>query len=181
MKHIVVFDDLPEGGAKRVVYEQVKGLSANHVVDYITNEVETRFRFEKYAHEVFRIEQIIPRFKGMRRPLQELSYYFALAPIYQKIAYTIDQLHPDVVIVHPSRFSQAPGLLFFLNQPSIYFAEEWLRLAYEPSLHPLPEALFSKTYERLRRRWLKQIDRDAARGATAIVTTSLYMQQASAR
>jgi len=175
---IVVFDDLPNGGAKRVVFEQVKGLSENHVVDYISNTVSTDFHFEQVAHNVFRFDLDAVMYKGWKRPLQELQYYFKLAPQYQQITHLINQINPDVVIVHPSRFSQAPGLLFFVSHPTLYFAEEWPRVVYEPSLHPLPISFWKKMYEWCRRQWIKQIDYEAARSATIISATSRYMQTA---
>ena len=54
--NIVVWDDLPEGGAKRVVFEQIKGLSVFGRVTYITNQVQSRFDFGKYADIVYRLD-----------------------------------------------------------------------------------------------------------------------------
>jgi glycosyltransferase involved in cell wall biosynthesis len=115
-------------------------------------------------------------FSGWLRPLRELSYYYYLSAQFQRIAHFIDALEPDVVIVHPSMTFQASPLLFFLKTPTIYIAEEWPRVVYEPLLHPLPTGRIQGIYEHLRRLWLGRLDREAARAATAIVATSSYMQ-----
>lgn len=177
MMRICVFDDLPEGGAKRVVFEQIKRLSLNHVVDYVTNDILSIFPFERYAHEVFRFPFRLRQDGGLSRPLQELSYYARYISAYKQIASLIRGMGSEVVLVHPSRLTQAPGLLNYLSVPTVYFAEEWPRVVYEPELHPLPASPFTGAYEWGRRKWIKQLDREAVSHASMIVTTSRYMQQ----
>ena len=49
---IAVVDNLPEGGAKRVVFEQIKQLANNHQIYYFTNQTESIFPFSKYTESV---------------------------------------------------------------------------------------------------------------------------------
>lgn len=173
---VVVWDDLPEGGAKRVVYEQIKGLSRQCEVIYVTNTVKSVFDFEKYATKMFRFEMGLSEFGGLMRPLKELSYVNRVMRAYQKMARLVDGLHPNVVLIHPSMISQAPLIIRMINRPVVYFAHEWPRVVYEPKFHKLPPG-FHGEYERIRRWFIKQIDLMSVRSADKVVTTSSYMKQ----
>lgn len=172
--NIAVFDDLPEGGAKRVVWEHVKGLSRSHEVYSFTNEVSSQFNVEPFVKKLIRLDLRLHSHHGIARPLQELSLATHLVPQYRRIANWMNELRVDVVLVHPSRLTQAPILLSMLQQPSVYFAEEWPRVVYEPEFHSLPVG-FHGIYEWCRRQGVRLIDRWQARTATAIVGTSRYM------
>ena len=103
---IAVVDNLPEGGAKRVVFEQIKGLSSDFEIDYYTNELRSAFLFEKYCN-VYRFDLKLDESSGILRPLKELSL-FKLAGVYKKIAKTVNQSEAKSVIVHPCQITQAP-------------------------------------------------------------------------
>lgn len=174
--NIVVWDDLPEGGAKRVVFEQIKGLSVFGRVTYITNQVQSRFDFGKYADKVYRLDMGLRSYRGWLRPLQELSYVTKVIPAYRKAVALIDSLNPDMVLIHPSMITQAPYLLTMMAKPTIYYAHEWPRVVYEPGFHPLP-AGFHGIYESVRRWQVGQLDKMAVQAAGTIVTTSTYLQK----
>lgn len=172
---LVVFDDLPEGGAKRVVFEQVKGLSQYAQVDYVTNRVKSVFRFEEYATSIHRFDMSLNRHFGLFRPFQELSFVTKVVPAYRRIVSLILELNPDVVLVHPSMISQAPLILSMIKKPTIYYAEEWPRVVYEPNFHPLPLG-FHGQYERIRRQIIRYVDKKSVAAAKTVITTSTYLQ-----
>jgi glycosyltransferase involved in cell wall biosynthesis len=178
---LVWFDDLPEGGAKRVVYEQIKGLTHNHEITYITNSLPSVFDVSSFVKEKIVFDLEIPIKKGFLRPFFELSFRYELSRRYEQIARLINSGGYAAAIIHPSRYSQAPSLLSGLTIPCLYFAEEWLRLVYEPDLHPLPTSFIKRIFESWRRQWLKRVDLAATRAASLVVATSTYMQQAMKR
>jgi len=169
---IVVFDDLPNGGAKRVVYEQVLGLSKKHEVIVVTNKELTDFHYDK-SMQVFSFDLSLVQFEGLLRPLQELSYLYKLLPKYIRIKRLIMSLKPDVVLIHPSQVTQAPLLLKLLSLPTVYYAEELPRVVYESDLYPLP-ASSKKFYEQWRRSLLAKIDLKNARSASLLLANSRY-------
>jgi glycosyltransferase involved in cell wall biosynthesis len=173
--NIVVWDDLPEGGAKRVVVEQIRGLSKTCRVDYVTNEVVSRLDYGSDVSSVHRFNMGLKEYRGLLRPMQELSFVTKVLPVYRRIIGLITSLNPDVVLIHPSMLSQAPFLLTMIRFPSVYYAEEWPRVVYEPEFHPLP-AGFHGMYEVARRQAIKRIDHASARSASAVVTSSRYLQ-----
>jgi hypothetical protein len=61
---IAVVDNLPEGGAKRVVYEQIKGLSHNHQIDYYTNKISSSYPFDKFVDNLYRFDLALPDLSG---------------------------------------------------------------------------------------------------------------------
>ncbi len=173
---IVVMDDLPVGGAKRVVFEQIKGLVNLDQVAYFTNNLGSQFdEAARYATQTYCFDTDLLEFRGGLRLLKEWSYLTKVLKVYRMMAKTIAKLNPKVVIVHPSRHTQAPQLLTMLRQPTIYYAEEWPRVVYEPNMHPLPHKKIQATYEIARRWGVRQIDYISARSATKIVANSSYM------
>jgi len=171
---IVVIDNLPDGGAKRVVFEQIKYLSKKHQVEYYTNRHRSAFMFNKYAVKVFRFNLELSAARGWQRPLRESSLFRRLAPEYQQMAEQINQSTTEAVIVHPDKHTQAPFILRFLKKPNIYYIHEPLRLIYEPELHPIKTQNLKQGYERLRRNWLKKIDKTNLLKADHLVVNSKF-------
>jgi glycosyltransferase involved in cell wall biosynthesis len=173
---IVIFDNLPEGGAKRVVFEQAKGLAARgHAVTHITNTTASIFPFTDVVENVFAFDLALPVTHGIGRVTTEIGLFSALLPLYEKVAEKIKELRPDVVLVHPCSVTQAPFLLTLLKDiPTVYFIEELPRVAYEPDLHPLPDSLVKMGYEYARRNLIRFIDRTNATAATYLLANSAY-------
>lgn len=175
---IAVIDNLPEGGAKRVVFEQIKYLAQKHSIWYGTNNVVAHIPFDSLPITMQRFDLSVEPHTGWSRFQQEWSLLFGLRKKYKKVAEQLIAWKPDIVIAHPCLYTQAPILLHFLPMPTIYFAEEWLRLIYEPQLFPLPSTSFhKKVYEKYRRQIIKYLDAQAVSHATCIVTTSNYNAQ----
>jgi glycosyltransferase involved in cell wall biosynthesis len=170
---IAVVDNLPEGGAKRVVYEQVKGLAKKHEVKLWTNEDISRFDYNKLSIPINRVSLKVQEYEGLLRPLREWEIYYRLRKQYVLIAKEITEFKAEVVVVHPDKYTQAPWLLELTDLPTLYFAEEWLRLVYEPRWHQYKkQSLYKRVYESWRRTYLKTIDRYLTRKARTVLTTS---------
>jgi glycosyltransferase involved in cell wall biosynthesis len=172
---LAVFDNLAEGGAKRVVFEQIKGLSQKHTVTYYTNTDKSSFPFERFA-KVKHYDLRLSHHAGLLRPLRELSLFTLLLKTYGKIARDIRAGGAEAVLVHPCRITQAPFLLSLLSLPTIYYAEEWLRIYYE---RKQSESLgfISTVYENVRLKILSWIDLVNMRAATRILSNSKFTRK----
>jgi glycosyltransferase involved in cell wall biosynthesis len=81
-----------------------------------------------------------------------------LLTLHKKIAKVISDNNYDFIIVSPSKLTQAPFLLQYVNKP-IYFCQEPLRIVYDP-LFNISENLnfFKINYEKLNRKIRKYVD-----------------------
>ncbi|OGV96419.1 hypothetical protein A2W24_04815 [Microgenomates group bacterium RBG_16_45_19] len=176
MKTAVV-DNLPDGGAKRVVFEQIKGLARVQPVVYFTNELESIFPFEQYT-DVRRYPFERPGGSGWQRPLADGWQWGRVYRSYQRITQAIRRERFDWIMVHPCRLTQAPLLMTMLPQRTLYYAEEWFRLIYEPQFKP-PTTLpwMKRSYERWRRAWLARADKSLVAQAGQIMVNSKYTQR----
>lgn len=146
---IAVFHNLPAGGAKRVLDEEVKFLSKKHEVT------------------VFKCDGGI-----------KVRDLFILRKLHQKLAEKINQRGFAVCLVHPDKLTQAPFLLRYLRIPSLYYCEELLRIGYEKELEFKDKVVFfKKWYENMTRILRKKIDQDNARAATKIFVGSDYIKE----
>jgi len=154
---IAVFHNLPKGGALRVVKEQIKRLKKENKVDIFT--VPDQFSKSRWRKDFFK--------------------FFSLKRIHQKLAETIDKRKYDIVLVHPSKYTQAPYLLKYLKTPTVYYLHEPLRIAYEYHLFFRQKVgIVKKTYENLMRFYLKKIDQENTRSATKILVNSYHTLEA---
>ncbi len=175
---IAVYHNLPSGGAKRVVYEQVAGLAARgHTVDvFVPGTAEERFR---PLREVARGVHVFPHpeppdrermLAGLPAPLDAprwLAFLASMRRLERRIAGAIDCGGYDVVLVHPSRFTQAPWVLGALATPAVYYCHEPLRAAREPRIARLPVRLALRLT-------LARTDRAQARAAAVIASNSRF-------
>jgi glycosyltransferase involved in cell wall biosynthesis len=172
---IGMVDNLPEGGAKRVVFEQLKGLANDHEVYYITNTMESSFNYDELPIKIKQFELEINQGRGLARVKSLTDLYHRLKQQYSEIHKYFLATGVEVIIAHPDRFTQAPWILEFSGIPSIYFAEEWLRVVYEPEWHKIDHlSPIKQGLEMMRRRMIKKIDDDLVHKANQIVTTSNY-------
>lgn len=175
---IAVFHDLPSGGAKRAVREQVRGLVrlGHHVDVFLPSTAEERvlplsevatavrvFPLESASAEVGASDP--PQLR--EAPLRWLRYLPRVRRAGREIARAIDAGGYDVALVHPSRFTQAPYVLRWLRTPSIYYCQEPLRVAYDPRIAPfVPRILLRHT--------LGRIDATNLRAATVLTANSRF-------
>ena len=176
---IAVFYHLPFGGAKRVVRDHVKGLTAlGHEVDVYTY-VHEKDIFEpgEFADNeyLYPLRQKAINLPFIKRVTQDINTFYFLKQLHKKIAKDIDARGYDIVLVHIDIFTQAPFLLSFLQTKSVYFCLEPLRMVYEYSLKvPDNLAFINKVYEQNNRAVRKKIDRDNARHATYTLAISYF-------
>lgn len=176
---IAIFYNLAFGGAKRVVYEQVKGLKTlGHTVDiYTTDEGHDIFDPGAIANNEFRYifsPRIIP-LPFIKRVSKDFGTFYTLKQLHKKIAGDIDRKNYDAALIHTDTITQSPFLLRFLKTKNLYFSLEPLRLSYEYSLRISGDIKgINFLYEYVTRYMREKIDRENALAATAMSTISLF-------
>lgn len=183
---IAFFHNLPPGGAKRVIYEEVKYFSHGNQVDVyeIFTQGKQFLDLEDWAANIkrypFEIKSNLPGF--LARIEKDWKNFFCLARLHRKIAAEIDKEDYEIVIVHPDKFTQAPFLLRYLKTPAIYYCEEPLRIAYEPMLAFSENVSFlNKFYEEQTRKIRRKIDFNNARSANLLITNSKFTHENARR
>jgi glycosyltransferase involved in cell wall biosynthesis len=175
---IAFFQNLPAGGAKKVVLEQIKYLSKKHeVVLYQIGPDDPYFPFNNFVSTIHRynfpIADKLP--KPIARLNRDISIFFRLAALHKTIAKDIDKMNYNIIVVHPDQYTQAPFLLRYLKTKNIYYSHEWLRIVYEPAFFFKEEVLFTKKiYENLTRKLRKSIDKKNTIAADHIIANSRY-------
>lgn len=175
---IAFFHNLPPGGAKRVVYYQIKYLSKKHNVDlYTIKSNDTDFLdFSKLKCGIYEYWFKLNERKGsVNKILNDFKVFRGLSALHKKIATDIDRKNYDIVIVHPDRYTQAPFILSFLKTKNAYYCHELLRLAYEEHLMKFkPKTPAHLIYEKMTRSMRKNIDKDNALHSDIILTNSEF-------
>jgi glycosyltransferase involved in cell wall biosynthesis len=184
---IALYHNLPSGGAKRSVYEHVRGLSSRHTIDL--------YSLDSANHHYCDLRPFVEKctiyslgeyydFKspfGRLNQLQRWRRLVSLDALSKKIAADIDRRQYDVVYVHPCIWTQAPAILKYLKTPSVYFIHEPPRKYYEPEIpRPyIPHGL-RKTIDRwdpflkLFRSKLLSMDRQSSLSASHLLTNSYF-------
>lgn len=185
---IAVYHNLPSGGAKRALVEIVRRLIARHSIDVFTLEsadhdfCDLRPYCEKHVIFPFAPWPLAKRpFGRLNQGIRTIDLY-RLQKSQRKVAAAIDAGKYDVVFVHHCQFTQAPGVLQYLQTPSVYFCQEPPRKMYETAvarsyeqftplqrlgnkLDPLPG---------IYRRALINIDRENTLKSTRLLVNSRY-------
>lgn len=176
---IAVFYNLAFGGAKRSVFEHVKGLTRlGHTVDvYTTDKEHDMFdpgavAAKEYYYEFTPKKSALPIIGRLQHDLNTFS---SLRKLHKHIAEDIDRGTYDLAFIHSDIFTQAPFILRFLKTTSVYYCLEPLRMVYEYSLG-IPEnwSFLNKMYETGNRYIRKKIDRINARSADFTLTLSYF-------
>lgn len=175
---IAFFHNLPPGGAKRVVYYQIKYLSQKHDVDlYTIKSQESDFlNFLKLKCGIYEYKFTLNSREGpIYKILNDFKIFWGLGSLHRKIASDIDNKKYDIVVVHPDRYTQAPFILSFLKTKKIYYCHELLRIAYEKHLMvPGFKTPVHAIYEKLTRSIRKNIDKRNALRSDVILTNSKF-------
>jgi glycosyltransferase involved in cell wall biosynthesis len=178
---IAIFYNLDFGGAKRVVFEHVKGLkNKGHIVDiYSVNGQRDLFDPSPLGDNNFKytisLESSLP---FVKRLLTDYKNFFTLKKLHKKIASDIDNRNYDIVLVHPDKYTQSPFLLRYLKTPSAYYCQEPLRIAYEYSMRLRKNVhILKRSYEEITRFYRKSIDRENVRAATYTIASCFYVRE----
>lgn len=153
---IAVVHNLPPGGMKRAMREQVKRLSKKHRLDIFTLE-KTSYRYPQHF------------------PKSVISIYKDLPKVYKALADEINRSKYDVALVYPCFLTQAPFILKYLRIPSLYFCPEPKREFYEKIKRVTNFWTYWISYPF--RIPLKYIDKMNAKKATKILTMSKYSKR----
>lgn len=178
---IAVFHNLPPGGAKRVLFEQVKALSRNHELHFfkLSSTDENFLDIRPYCKKVFvhqfKIESNLPLF--FARLQKDFQNFLKLHWVHKKIAKEINSGGYDVTLIHTDMLTEAPFLLRYLSIPNLYYDQEMLAIVYAKEFEFKEKVGFLKTsYELLTRKIRKEIDKKNAQKAFSTMTNSKFMR-----
>lgn len=138
---IALFYDLPSGGAKRTLYEQVKRLAERHEIDLFSlNCANHEFAdIRPFANRVV-IEPFAPS-SMFGSPLGRLNSGLRIRDIWRlrqvmgRLAGEMNRGEYDVALVHPCQLTFSPAVLRFLHLPSLYYRQDVVRWVQDP---PIP-------------------------------------------
>ena len=140
---IVIFHELPMGGARVAANNFAKFLKKSHQVDLYLVSNEDNKDEHKYYSKVNFFEYIwhgLNKKSWLDRLLNDSVDLIRLYLLHRKIASLINKQQYDVAFIHGSMFTQAPFILRFLKSRKIYYCQEVLRIAYEKGFE-IPENL----------------------------------------
>jgi glycosyltransferase involved in cell wall biosynthesis len=138
---IAIFHNLPSGGAKRIVFEQVKHLSRSHEVDlYSLKSADHKFcEPSDLARNVYIFDfEPLPLFGsplGRLNQAMRILDIFRLRRIERAIAAEINRQGYDVALVHPCQFTVSPAILHFLTIPTVYYSQDVNRFLHDPQVY----------------------------------------------
>lgn len=178
---IAIFHNVSPGGAKRVIFEEIKYLKkrSHHVDLYKYSQTDDNFLpLGKLVDNIYCYDfEVKHNQKGIFRLYNDLKVLFGLNLLSKKIAKQIDRQNYDVVLVHPDNYTQAPYILRHLSTPSVYYCEELLRNVYEKELQIDQNIPIHKyIYEKLIRLVRKYTDKINAKMANTIITNSSFIK-----
>ncbi len=175
---IAIFHELHNGGARRAANEFAIRLKKKHTVDLYIVDEESNDKETIFYNSVNFYLFNPAKWQGKNwkvRIYKDTFELFKLKKLHKEIADTINRKRYDVVLVFPSRYTQAPFILQFLKPKKVYFAMEPLRIVYDP-VNRIPENI-DKTryvYEKVNRLIRKKIDIKNINAANKIVGPSKY-------
>ena len=189
---IALFHNLPSGGAKRTVFEQVKRLAQRgHRIDlYSLSTANQDFAdVRKYVHRSvilpFRPGRLFSSPIGRLNQGVRILDIIRLRHVMQKLAGIVDGNDYDVALVHPCMFTFTPIILRYLRTPSLYYRHDPVRWIQDPGT-PRPYQNHSTWRRHLDRidplrkgyhRLLVHEDVTSMRSATRVVTNSYFMRE----
>lgn len=184
---LAIFHDLPSGGAKRSLFEQVKRLSQKHHCEvYSLSTADHKFcdlRSWVYQHRIYDFSpgRLLNRPFGRYNQAQRWFDLLRLDCLSRRIAREIDGLKFDVVYAHPCRWTQAPLVIKYLQTPVVYYLQEPPRALY-PEEWRIPEKGWRSYLNKidpllaLYRSSAKRMDLIAARNSSRVLVNSHFMQ-----
>ncbi|PIP74313.1 MAG: hypothetical protein CO135_02485 [Candidatus Levybacteria bacterium CG_4_9_14_3_um_filter_35_16] len=179
---IALYYNLKFGGAKRVVYEHVKGLiKLGHTVDVYTPDLESdSFDPGKVASKVYKYNymEFSLKLPMLSRVINDFKVFIIYKYIHKTIARDIDSGNYDIVLVHPDKFTQAPFVLRFLKSITVYYCQEPLRIVYEYSMRINENVgILNKAYENINRFIRKKIDLLNVESADFYLASCLHVRE----
>lgn len=175
---IALFHELLFGGARRAVEEFAKGLQKDNYVDYYYVDGLEDINIKKNIQNISYFKFNSQKWSGKnwkkkitRDSLDLLRLHF----LHKKIGRYINQQNYDFVFIHPSKYTQAPFILRFVNTKKIYYCQESLRIVYDPLFSTTRSIGFPKNlYEKVNRSIRKKIDETNVNHADLILANSQF-------
>lgn len=164
--NIAVCYNLQFGGAKRAMYELVKGMLQRHTVDFfsVNAEVADGLEIGPFVRRTIVTPGPLPKSGwGMLRGLIGIRH------TYRQIAEQINQGEYDLAVVSQCQLSQSPYVLRDLRIPSVYYCQESSNRFFEPHVASRNRLKCGVIWWRYR-----AVDRANARLATVICANSRY-------
>jgi glycosyltransferase involved in cell wall biosynthesis len=135
---IAFFYNLPSGGAKRTIYEQVKRLSERHEIDVYTftsaghEFADIRPYVKDYQCLEYHFASLLPSPFGRLNQAIRLSDVWRMGQQSKIIAQYIETGFYELAFVHPCQVTQGPTVLHHLKKfPTVYYLHEPPRAIYE--------------------------------------------------
>lgn len=178
---IAVFHELtPLSGARKVVEEYGRVLGRNHAVDLFYVDKHEDKDVENIFRKIYFFKFNEKKWLGNNwsaKVYKDTAELIRLYFLHKRISLIIQKEKYDFVFVHPSKFTQAPFLLKFIDK-TVYFCQEPLRIVYDDFLKISKDINFiKKTYEKLNRKIRKFIDRENIKKAGIVLANSLFSME----
>lgn len=188
---IAIFHNLPSGGAKRTLHEQVKRLSEHHTLDLFTlSTADSEFAdIRPYVGNV-NIAEFNPG-RLYRSPFGRLNQGVRMVDLLRlrgrmkELAAEIDSGDYDVALIHPCRFTFTPTITRYLKTPTLYYRHDPVRWLHDPPIHrPYQQAGSLRTtldrFDPLNIGYFKLLlreDTSGMRAANHVVTNSCFVRE----
>jgi glycosyltransferase involved in cell wall biosynthesis len=188
---VAVYHSLHSGGAKRSLFEEARRLALRHRLDLFTLSsadhvfCDIRPFMEKIHIYDFEPGPLFSSPFGRLNQATRTRDLGRLQRLARRIAREIDAGAYDVVLVHPSRYSQSPQVLQFLDTPTVYYCHEPMRMLYESEV-PRPYRRHSVRHRvldavdpllRAYRSALRRADWLSIHGASEVLVNSRFTQK----
>jgi glycosyltransferase involved in cell wall biosynthesis len=188
---IALFHNLPSGGAKRAVYEQVRQLAKHHAIDLFTlssaNQefLDVRSYCSKVIVEKYSPGRLLKSPFGRMNQLIRLLDLVRLRGKMKGLAEQIQGGDYDIAFVHQCFLTNSPTILKDLKIPTLFYSHDTLRSIYDPVI-PRPYrrnhklSSFIDRFDPLRLSYYKLLaneDRTSMRAATKIITNSYFLRE----
>lgn len=176
---IALWHNLPSGGGKRALMEQVKRLKRDIDIDLYTTTLvdDTLFPIAPHCQKVTCYPVTSGGTKGWDRIRRRYRQAADLFRVTDKAAAAIDLGGYHAVLVASCMVEHSPSLLWKLRTRTVYYMQEGLREWYEeqPALEGIKDVVGrTLKHPELIRRMLR--DKRAVRAANTLVTNSRYTQ-----
>lgn len=182
---IAVVHGLPPGGARRSVFELTCRLAKDHQVTVyelcLGEDSSLEWPTGIDAHRIVVKE---PRWSKRNRRLADV----ALQPLWLRAeraaAARVNESDAEVLIVHPSRVTQSPSVLYLSDIPTISYMQEIRRRTYESGYQPEARSIpprLGRALDRVADLVPRRIDRRAVAAAHLLVCNSAFTAEAILR
>jgi glycosyltransferase involved in cell wall biosynthesis len=183
-----ILHDLPSGGAKRALYEEVKRLSTRHTLgEFTLSTADLKYcdilpYIQKRVNFAFTPLGLFKSPFGRLNQFQRWRDLQRLDRLGERIAREIDGQGYDGVFAHPCQWTQSPLVIRHLRTPVVYYLQEPPRQLYPEDWTEKAQgwrAYFDKVdpLRRLYRTSARKLDKSATRASKLVLVNSKFMRE----